>query len=305
MSGGLEPMPAYTHGMATLANQFGAYLRLMRLDRPVGIWLLLWPTLWGLWCAAEGWPSLHVLAVFAAGVVLMRSAGCAINDAADHDLDRHVARTRNRPVATGEVAVADAVRLAVVLALIAFGLLTSLRNTLAILLAIPAALLAAVYPLMKRFFAAPQAVLGVAFSWGIPMAYAAVRGTVPWGEALWLMAANLAWVVAYDTAYAMADKADDERVGIRSTARLFGRFDGLAVVALSALALLLLAGFGRAQGFGAPYLVGVLAGAAWLVREIRPLLGRDPAAAFAMFQRVHWLGAFVWLGLVAQFALSP
>jgi 4-hydroxybenzoate polyprenyltransferase len=283
--------------MHGLSRQFRNYLFLMRLDRPVGIWLLLWPTLWGLWFAAEGVPSLHVLAVFLAGVVLMRSAGCAVNDAADHDIDPAVQRTRDRPVASGRVAVGDALRLAVVLALIAFGLLTSLRNTLAILLSVPAVLLAAVYPLMKRVMPMPQAVLGLAFSWGIPMAYAAVRGSVPWAEALWLMAATGCWVIAYDTAYAMADKAEDLRIGVRSSAILFGRFDALAVGVFNLAAILLLAGFGLAQDRGAAYFGGLLAALALALQGQRRLLQDGAQAAFSVFLRSHWLGAAVFLGL--------
>lgn len=290
--------------MSSPAQQFRDYLLLMRLDRPVGIWLLLWPTLWGLWFAAEGFPGVHVLAVFLAGVVLMRSAGCAVNDAADHDIDPQVRRTRERPVASGRVRVGDALRLAVVLALIAFGLLTSLRNTLAILLSVPAVILAAVYPLMKRVMPMPQAILGLAFSWGIPMAYAAVRGTVPWGEALWLMAATSCWVIAYDTAYAMADKAEDLKLGVRSSAILFGRFDALAVAAFNGLAVLLLAGFGMAQGRGSAYLVGLLFALAWVLQGQRQLMRGGADQAFAVFQRSHWLGAMVFLGLWLDFTLD-
>lgn len=284
--------------MTPLAHQFRDYVLLMRLDRPVGIWLLLWPTLWGLWFAAGGFPGLQVLAVFLAGVVLMRSAGCAVNDAADHDIDPHVQRTRTRPVASGRVSVSDALRLAVVLALIAFGLLTSLRNTEAILLSIPAVVLAAVYPLMKRLMAMPQAVLGLAFSWSIPMAYAAVQGAVPWGEALWLMAATLCWVIAYDTAYAMADKDDDLRIGVRSSAILFGRFDGIAVGLFNCLALVLLAAFGAAQDRGAAYFLGLILGLALVLHGQRQLMQGGAPAAFAVFNRSHWLGAAVFTGLL-------
>ncbi|HVT36098.1 MAG TPA: 4-hydroxybenzoate octaprenyltransferase, partial [Nevskiaceae bacterium] len=192
-----------------LSEKFVDYLKLMRLHKPIGIFLLLWPTLWALWIAAGGVPPAQVLFVFVAGTVLMRSAGCAINDFADREFDPQVARTRDRPVATGRVAPDEAVRLFVAVSLIAFGLLTSLKNVLALGLAIPAALLAGTYPFTKRWISLPQAVLGIAFSWGIPMAYAAVQHRVNWPEALQLMTINFCWVMAYDTWYALADRADD------------------------------------------------------------------------------------------------
>ncbi|HUS24480.1 MAG TPA: 4-hydroxybenzoate octaprenyltransferase [Candidatus Binatia bacterium] len=287
-----------------MREKFTAYLLLMRLDRPIGIWLLLWPTLWGLWFAAGGVPPLQVLLVFIAGTVLMRSAGCAINDYADRGFDGHVARTRARPVATGRVTPDEAVRLFVAVSLIAFGLLTSLRNTLALALAVPAALLAALYPFAKRWISMPQAVLGIAFSWGIPMGFAAVQHRVDWPLAALLMAANLCWVIAYDTWYAMVDRADDLRIGVKSAAILFGRHDLLAIALLQAAALLLLATAGALAGRGACYFLGLgiaLALAAWQQRMART---RAPQACLRAFLHNNWFGAAVFAGLALDYALA-
>jgi 4-hydroxybenzoate polyprenyltransferase len=280
------------------------YALLMRLDRPIGIWLLLWPTLWALWFAADGLPDLHVLAVFVLGTVLMRSAGCAINDVADRDFDPHVARTRQRPVAAGRVAPSEAVRLFVVVSLIAFGLLTSLKNTLALALSLPAALLAALYPFCKRWVSMPQAVLGIAFSWGIPMAYAAVRHQIVWAEVAALMAANLCWVVAYDTFYAMADRDDDLKIGVKSSAILFGRHDRLIVALLQGLALLLLALLGAADGRGLLFYAGLAIAAALAVRQQWMTRTREPAACFAAFLDNNRFGLAVFAGLALDHAFA-
>lgn len=273
------------------------YALLMRLDRPIGIWLLLWPTLWALWFAADGLPDLHVLAVFVLGTVLMRSAGCAINDFADRELDPHVARTKTRPIASGRVTPEEALRLFVVLSLVAFGLLSSLKNTLALLLAVPAALLAALYPFCKRWISMPQAVLGIAFSWSIPMAYAAVRHEIVWIEVGALMLANMCWVVAYDTYYAMADREDDLRIGVKSSAILFGRHDRRIVVGLQTLALLLLAAVGVADGRGPAFFAGLLVAASFVLRQWRMTRGREPAACLAAFLDNHRFGLAVFVGL--------
>ena len=204
------------------------YVQLTRLDKPIGILLLLWPTLWGLWLAARGVPPLKELVVFIAGTVLMRSAGCAINDYADRDFDRHVERTANRPLTSGQMSGKEAVGVAVVLAVLAGGLALML-NAAAIQLAFVAAFLAGSYPLFKRFFAIPQAYLGIAFGFGIPMAFAAIRGEVP-ALAWWLLIANVFWTIAYDTEYAMVDRADDLKIGICTSAITFGRFDVAAVM---------------------------------------------------------------------------
>lgn len=287
-----------------MRQKFLDYLRLMRLDRPIGIYLLLWPTLWALWFAADGVPSLPVLLVFVLGTVLMRSAGCAINDYADRDFDPHVARTRERPLAAGRIAPEEAVRLFVVVSLLAFGLLTSLKNTLTLLLAVPAALLAVSYPFMKRWIAMPQAVLGLAFSWGIPMAYAAVTHRVDVAEAAALMFANICWVIAYDTYYAMADRDDDLKIGVRSSAILFGRHDRMIVLLLQLSALATLVGLGVSREFGIAYYAGigvaaVLAGyQQWLTRA------REPLACMRAFLHNHYFGAAIFLGLAIDRLLA-
>ncbi len=271
------------------------YLRLLRLDKPIGILLLLWPTLWGLWFAAGGLPPVHILLIFAAGVVLMRSAGCAINDYADRDFDARVERTRLRPLATGEVSRREALLLAGGLALLAFLLILPL-NRLVILLSVPALFLAASYPFTKRFFAIPQAYLGIAFGFGIPMAYAAVRGEVP-AEAWLLLLANLFWSVAYDTEYAMVDRPDDLKIGIRTSAITFGRFDIAAVGLCYAAALALLGYVGWQAGSGLAFHGGLLAAAAialyhlWLIRR------RERAACFKAFLHNTWFGFAVFAGL--------
>lgn len=278
-----------------MLERFLDYLRLCRLHKPVGIWLLLWPTLWGLWFAADGRPPFTVLWVFVLGTVLMRSAGCVINDVLDARYDPAVERTRDRPIAAGRVSRQEGVRVFVGLALIAYGLTTKL-NTLTVLLSLPAVALAASYPLMKRWIALPQAYLGLAFSWGIPMAWAAVQGSVDWARALMLMAANVCWVIAYDTWYAMVDREDDLKIGVKSAAVLFGRHDLLATGLLQALALALLAVAG--QDFGPWYFAGlglaalIAAALQWRARS------RSRDHAFAAFRHAHWFGAAVFLGLL-------
>lgn len=287
--------------MSSLPQQFRDYLMLMRLNKPVGILLLLWPTLWALWFAAGGMPSLHVLVVFVLGTLLMRSAGCVINDFADRDVDAHVARTKDRPIAAGRIAPDAAVRLFVAVALIAFGLLTSLKNTQAILLSVPAVLLAASYPFAKRWHSMPQAHLGLAFSWGIPMAYSAVRHEVPWAEAGLLMAANVCWVIAYDTFYAMADRAEDMKIGVRSSAILFGDYDRLITALLQFTALLLLAAVGAERGVF--YFAGLATAAAlaayqqWLIKD------RQPVRCLQAFLNNQYFGLAVFAGLVLDFVL--
>jgi 4-hydroxybenzoate polyprenyltransferase len=282
-----------------MLERFLDYLRLCRLHKPVGIWLLLWPTLWGLWFAAGGLPPLGVLWIFVLGTVLMRSAGCVINDVLDKNFDPHVERTRDRPIAAGRVTRTEGVRVFVGLSLIAYGLTTRL-NTETVLLSIPAVLLAASYPLMKRFVALPQAYLGLAFSWGIPMAFLAVRNDIDWTLAGLLMAANLCWVVAYDTFYAMVDRDDDLRIGVKSSAVLFGARDVLITGLLHATALGLLAAAGWLAARGGIYFAGlaVAAGVATLVQ--RRAARRTRADAFAAFRHSHWFGVVVLAGLVAD-----
>ena len=288
--------------MNPLRDKFADYWRLTRMDRPIGIYLLLWPTLWALWFAADGVPSPQVLVVFVFGTILMRAGGCAINDYADRDFDPHVARTRQRPVAAGRVSGREAVMIFIVLSLLAFVLLLSLRSALAILLSLPAVLLAGSYPFAKRVLSIPQAILGLAFSAGIPMAYAAVRGEVDWWMASLLIAANLCWVIAYDTYYAMADRDDDLKIGVKSSAILFGRHDRLitALLQLASLALLLL--IGLHDGRGGFYYAGLAVGFACAVYEQALIRRREPAACFAAFLHSHFIGLAVLVGLVLDLA---
>lgn len=282
-----------------MTRKFIDYLLLMRLHKPVGIWLLLWPTLWGLWFAAGGVPPVKVLVVFVLGTVLMRSAGCVVNDLADRRFDPHVARTRDRPIAAGRVTPQEAVRLFVVLTLMAFGLVTQL-NTATVLLSAPAVALAVSYPFAKRWHALPQAHLGLAFSWGIPMAFTALELPVPWALCGLLMLATVLWAIAYDTFYAMVDRDDDLRVGVKSSAILFGRHDRLITALLQAGALAALALAGRE--LGAWYAAGLLAAAGlaayqqWLIRT------RDRALCFKAFLNNAWFGAAVFAGLALELA---
>jgi 4-hydroxybenzoate polyprenyltransferase len=284
-------------------HRLADYARLMRLHRPIGIWLLLWPTLWALWLAAGGVPSLPILAIFVAGTVLMRSAGCVINDYADRNFDPHVERTKDRPIAAGRVSPREALILFAGLCLLALVVAWPLPGT-ALALAMPAVVLAASYPFAKRYHSLPQAHLGLAFSWGIPMAYAALQGRVPWGEAGTLMAANVCWVIAYDTLYAMADREDDLKIGIKSSAILFGAYDRLLVGALHAAALGLLAGLGIHKQLAWPYFAGLALAAAEALREQALARSRARQACFAAFLGNNRFGLAVTAGLVAALALG-
>ena len=283
-----ETLPAW---VATL----GAYARLMRLDRPIGTWLLLWPTLWAVWLAADGRPRASTFVVFVLGVVLMRAAGCTINDWADRDLDPHVARTRDRPIAIGAIAPRSALLLFAVLLLAAF-LLVLTQNPLTVRLAFVGAALAAVYPFMKRITHLPQLVLGAAFAWAVPMAYAATRGFVP-REAWVLFTATLFWTAAYDTIYAMVDRADDRRIGIRSTAILFGDLDRFVIGVLQAAFLLALVLIGREARLGPAYEWGLTVAAVLLVWQQWLIRRRAPAACFAAFLNNNYVGLAVFAGI--------
>ena len=284
-----------------LAERLSVYERLMRLDKPIGILLLLWPTLWAQWLPTRGQPIWPVLWIFILGVVLMRSAGCIVNDYADRNFDPQVARTRNRPLAAGEISAKEALLLAAGLSVLAFLLILPL-NKLVWELALVALFLAASYPYTKRFFALPQAYLGIAFGFGIPMSYAAVWETVP-KEAWLLLAANIFWAVAYDTEYAMVDRADDLKIGIKTAAITFGRFDIAAVALCYAATLGLLAWVGRMLTLGWPYYLGL--GAALLIAlyHLRLIREREPAACFKAFLHNTWFGAAVFAGMAANFLI--
>lgn len=278
-----------------LSDRLPLYARLMRLDKPIGTLLLLWPTLWALWIAADGVPPLHILFIFALGTLLMRSAGCVINDYADRDFDGHVERTRNRPLATGAVSTREALLLAGGLSLLAFALILPL-DPLVIWLSVPALFLAASYPYTKRFFAIPQAYLGIAFGFGIPMGFAAVVGEVPpvgWA----MLLANIFWAVAYDTEYAMVDRPDDLKIGIKTSAITFGRFDVAAVMLCYACALGLLAAVGMATGRGPVFHLGLLGAAAVAGYHFLLIRGRDRANCFKAFRHNNWLGAVIFAGI--------
>ena len=291
-------MPTST---ASPPSRLSQYLNLIRWDRPAGSYLLLWPTLAALWIAAGGFPGWHLLAVFVLGTFLMRSAGCAVNDVADREFDKHVKRTAQRPVTSGAVSVRQALTLGALLALVAFGLVLT-TNTATILWSFAALAVTLVYPYTKRFFSMPQAVLGVAFSFGIPMAFAAVRGEVP-ALAWWLLAGNLFWVLAYDTEYAMVDRDDDLKIGIRTSAITLGRFDVAGVMMSYALYLAIWAGLGWWRGFGAAYFIAIAAAAAIAAWHYTLIRHRSRDGCFRAFRLNHWLGFVVFAGVVADHAL--
>ena len=283
----------------SLGERLSRYALLIRLNRPIGILLLLWPALWALWIAGDGHPDWHLVVIFCLGVFLMRSAGCAINDYADRDFDGHVARTRQRPIAAGLIQPKEALWVFVVLCLIAFGLVL-LLDWKTIAMSFVAAFLAAVYPFMKRYTHLPQVVLGAAFGWAVPMAFMAQTGTVP--PVAWLLfVATVIWAVIYDTQYAMVDREDDLRIGVKSTAILFGRFDLLIISLLQAvlLALLLLAGLWiEAKG---AYLLGLIAAMGLTMYQQRLIRNRDPAGCFKAFLNNNYFGMVIFIGLVLDY----
>jgi 4-hydroxybenzoate polyprenyltransferase len=277
------------------------YARLLRLHKPIGTLLLLWPTLWALFVAADGLPPAYELFAFCVGTLLMRSAGCAINDWADRDFDRHVERTRERPLTAGLIRPREAVGLFVGLALVSL-LLVLPMNRLTWALAVVAAFLAVSYPFTKRFLALPQAYLGIAFGFGIPMGYAAILGTLP--LAAWVMlAANVFWALAYDTEYAMVDRDDDLKIGIRTSAITFGRFDVAAVMVCYAATIALLAWVGRLESLGIAYDAGLAVAAGIAVYHWTLIRGRDRDGCFRAFNHNNWFGAAVFAGIAADFAL--
>ncbi|WP_313487566.1 4-hydroxybenzoate octaprenyltransferase [Pseudescherichia sp.] len=276
-----------------------AYHRLMRTDKPIGALLLLWPTLWALWVATPGVPPLGILVVFIAGVWLMRAAGCVVNDYADRKFDGHVKRTANRPLPSGAVSEKEARNLFIVLVLLAFVLVLTL-NLMTILLSVAALALAWTYPFMKRYTHLPQVVLGAAFGWSIPMAFAAVSESVP--LSCWLMFfANILWAVAYDTLYAMVDRDDDVKIGIKSTAILFGRHDKLIVGILQILVLVLMAAVGWLNGLGWPFYASIAVAGALFVWQQKMIVHRDRDACFKAFLNNNYVGLALFVGLAVSY----
>ena len=281
--------------------KWNAYWRLMRFDRPIGILLLLWPTLWALWIAGDGSPSAKNILIFCTGVVLMRAAGCIMNDVADRDFDPHVERTRSRPLASGELSVREALLAFFILMLLAFGLVL-LTNLLTIKLAFAGALLASTYPFFKRWTHLPQVVLGIAFGWGIPMAFAAETGHV--AAAAWLiLLINVIWSVIYDTLYAMVDREDDISIGLKSTAILFGEHDLLILRLLKILMVALLVLLGLQLQFSWPWFAGVAVAAGLFVYQQYSVRHRDRKACFRAFLNNNWVGAVIWAGLLLAYVL--
>lgn len=282
-----------------LRDRAQQYYLLTRMDRPIGVFLLLWPTLWALWVAAEGLPSWHVLLVFVGGVFLMRSAGCVINDYADREIDPLVSRTRERPIAAGRVKPNEALWLFAVLCILAFALVLTM-NALTIKLSFVGVGLAAIYPFMKRYTHLPQVVLGMAFGWAIPMAFAAQTGSVP--KVAWLMyVINVVWSVVYDTMYAMADREDDIKAGVKSTAILFGDADRVIIGLLQGMVLLGLFLLGQQLGLGSAYYFGLAVAAALGIYQQYLIRLRQPDQCFKAFLNNNWLGVVVFAGLVISY----
>ncbi len=285
----------------TLTERLDVYEKLMRLDKPIGILLLLWPTLWGVWLSSYGAPNPWVTAIFVLGVVLMRSAGCIVNDIADRSFDLHVERTRDRPLASGKIRAGEALMLTGLLMALALGLVLQL-NALTVKLSVVAALLAVTYPYLKRFFWFPQAYLGVAFGFGIPMAFAA-HGNHVVPIAWTLVVANIFWAMAYDTEYAMVDRDDDLKLGLKSTAILFGRFDVLGVMVCHALFLATMLYVGYRARLGAGYLSGVLVAAAFVAYQYSLVSSRTREGCFRAFLHNNLVGAAIFVGIVVDFIL--
>ena len=295
-----------------MSERLRLYLELIRWDRPAGWLLLLWPTLSALWIAADGWPGWHLLAVFVLGTILMRSAGCCVNDVADRGFDRHVKRTAERPVTSGRLAVGEALMVGAVLALAAFALVLT-TNATAAALSVVALAITLVYPFAKRVFSMPQAVLGLAFSFGIPIAFAAVQGgselswdalraALPW-PAWALFASNLFWVLAYDTEYAMVDRDDDAKIGMKTSAITLGRADVPAVMAFHAIHLVSWALLGRSLGLGAWFVGGVVVAAAQALWHFTLIRSRAREGCFKAFRLNHWIGAALFAGAALDLAL--
>ena len=278
------------------------YVKLVRLDKPIGILLLLWPTLVALWFASKGQPDWKFVFIFSAGTILMRSAGCAINDYADRDFDKHVKRTAERPLTSGKISGKEALAVAGVLTLVSFGLILPL-NTLTKQLSVLAVLIAASYPYFKRFFALPQAYLGIAFGFGIPMAYAAVQNTVPISAWI-LLLANVFWSLAYDTEYAMVDRDDDLKIGIRTSAITFGQYDVLAVMLCYGLSFSLISVIALQYGLGSWFFAGMSVAVMCAIYHYTLIRERDRMRCFAAFRHNNWLGAAIFAGVALDYALK-
>lgn len=278
------------------------YLRLVRADKPIGILLLLWPTLIALWLASGGHPDWRLVVIFSIGTALMRSAGCAINDYADRDFDRHVKRTANRPLTSGKVSGREALTIAAVLAIVSFLLILPFLNLLTLKLSVVAVVLAATYPFFKRFFPVPQAYLGIAYGFGIPMAYAATLDAVP-ATAWLLLAASVFWTLAYDTEYAMVDRDDDIRIGIKTSALTFGRYDVAIVMLCYAVCLLTVLAIGWQAGLRTWFIAGWLVAVGCAVYHYQLIRGRDRMRCFAAFLHNNWLGAALFAGVALDYAL--
>ena len=285
-----------------LPDRFVSYGYLIRLDKPIGTLLLLWPTLWALWLASGGFPDLKIVFIFVAGTFLMRSAGCAINDYADRDFDRHVLRTQGRPVTSGKISGKEAVLVAAVLALIAFLLIQPL-NIYTKKLSVLALLVAFIYPFTKRFFAMPQAVLGIAFGFGIPMAYAAILDFIPL-EAWILFVGNIFWAIAYDTAYAMVDREDDLRLGLRTSAITFGKHDVTAIAISYAILFISQLWVAQLADLSNYFLIGWFAALACAIYHMKLISTRKREECFRAFRHNNWLGGFLFLGIVLGLALT-
>jgi 4-hydroxybenzoate polyprenyltransferase len=286
--------------LAFIARRLDAYERLIRLDKPIGTLLLLWPTLWAVWLAADGKPGAGIVVIFVAGTLLMRSAGCAVNDFADRNFDPYVERTRLRPLAAREIAPWEALVIGAILAIAAFGLVLYL-NRFALVLSFLGLAIAATYPYAKRVFALPQAYLGIAFGFGIPMAYAAVQEQLPL-ECWLLLAANVFYAFAYDTEYAMVDRTDDAKLGIRTSALTLGRWDVAGVMSSYGLMLLLLALVGALRGLAWPYYVGLALAGGMMVYHWTLIRDRSREGCFKAFRHNNWVGAAVFAGIAASFA---
>ena len=287
----------------TWRERLDAYVRLVRLNKPIGIFLLMWPALWALWLAGGGHPPWDVVVIFVAGVVLMRSAGCAINDYADRDFDGHVARTNARPLARGIISPLEAVGVFVALSLVAFGLVLQL-NWQTVALSVVAVLLAAIYPFMKRYTHFPQLFLGAAFGWAIPMAYMAIGERIPF-EAWVLFAATVVWALIYDTQYAMVDREDDLKIGIKSTAILFGSHDRLIVGLLQVLMLAMLVWVGAAAGRGWLYSAGLAVAAGLAVYQQWLMRDQEPKPCFIAFLNNNYFGMVIFVALVLDYLVHP